>query len=302
MAVAERISSANSKAIFLYGFRFYAYAVLVSLGFFLIFPIVSVLAYVGIFFVLLLGCAIIAAGIGGGLYLVGTAPQGNQERQSEAGCGCLFLILASIGVSTWVFDYGNSFWDNAAGFHEDIMRAFFENYIHLASWIPAGMAFLLGVLAWIFLWCVKIMDALPRLYYGKIRCPHADCDHKGRAGWKCPGCGTVIVNLQPTRYGVFGVRCPHCHARLGTSWFSGRSRCEMFCPSCLKSLNIRGIGNSVTRRVILAGAPQSGKTSFMLQALFELKRYVYDGPTGRQDRALGSLYVVGASVCAVSTQ
>ena len=136
------------------------------------------------------------------------------------------------------------------------------------SWIPIGSMILYGTVSLIALWIMKLLDWRP--HWGQVRfiCPHEDCGHvSSTLVYKCPHCGETLGNLYPSRYGIFYTLCPNCGASLNASWLTGRNQYSKTCPDCNKSLDFEGFGAIPETVFVVEGAPKSGKTSFLIQAL-----------------------------------
>jgi hypothetical protein len=110
------------------------------------------------------------------------------------------------------------------------------------------------------------------------RCPHSDCHEPiDLPHYDCSECGVRHKNLIPGSYGVRYRQC-QCGAWLPTLYLFGRNRLPSFCPhpKCGKPLNS---GSQITRNLLIpiAGAVDSGKTSYLISSMVELHRLANHG-------------------------
>ncbi|MBQ6616047.1 MAG: hypothetical protein IJH67_06735 [Thermoguttaceae bacterium] len=198
------------------------------------------------------------------------------------------LITLWFVISILVTCFTYSFLNNASVFLLDLSTVCWKNLITLYeqsgivywSWIPIGSMIIYGAVSLISLWIMKLLDWHP--HWGRVRfiCPHENCGHVSSSiVYKCPHCGEALRNLYPSRYGIFYTTCPSCGLSLNASWLTGRNQYSKTCPDCNRSLNYDGFGNLSESVFVVEGAPKSGKTSFLVQALNlwnqQFKSYVH---------------------------
>lgn len=169
----------------------------------------------------------------------------------------------------------------------------FTYYLIVAAGVVAGaLAYLIfGLLHLsIVLICMALVSSLAFLLWAverlqmfwreiHLQCPHGNC-HKPikLPHYECPHCGKARhKHLTPGSYGVRLRQC-ECGAWLPTLFLFGRSQLPTFCPhaECGKPLNS---GAQITRnlQIPIAGAVDSGKTSYLISSMFELHRLAADG-------------------------
>ena len=186
----------------------------------------------------------------------------------------LVFVWFVISILVTVFTY--TFLNNASVFLLDLSTVCWKNLIALYeqsqivywSWIPISLMILYGVISLFTLWIMKLLDWRP--HWGTVRfiCPHEGCGHVSSSlVYKCPHCGKAIGNLYPSRYGIFYTPCPDCGTYLNASWLTGRNQYSKTCPDCNKALNFEGFGNIPESVFVVEGASQSGKTSFLIQTM-----------------------------------
>jgi len=130
------------------------------------------------------------------------------------------------------------------------------NALFLAIWLSTAFAAIGG-----YDLLQKICRrAFPRLY----RCPDCRTSYISQV-YICPSCGDEHSRLQPSGYGIFYHRCT-CGNRLPALALLGRRNLERRCPVCKISTR-PGTSTPVGQLYIpVIGGPQSGKTSFIVQA------------------------------------
>jgi hypothetical protein len=108
------------------------------------------------------------------------------------------------------------------------------------------------------------------------RCPYDDCSFGGLPIHVCP-CGERYPNLLPSFYGIFHHTCHHdgdnVDQRLPTLDVLGRSKLRRLCGRCRRPLVHSSLGELSEWPIALVGAPGSGKTVLMVQAVRELRKY-----------------------------
>ena len=155
----------------------------------------------------------------------------------------------------------NSCWGN-------LIHFFDKSGIMYWSWTPFIAMVLAGITSYIVLVIMKCLDWRP--HWGEIRfiCPHENCGRVSSSlSYKCPHCGEIIKDLHPSRYGIFYTTCPHCGGSINASWLTGKDEYSKICSDCNKSLNYEGFGRIPESVFVVEGAPRSGKTSFLIEAL-----------------------------------
>lgn len=184
-----------------------------------------------------------------------------------------FSFSPLMALSEWSLHLTTTSW-------EFFMSIYERSGIVYWSWIPIGSMIIYGAVSLISLWIMKLLDWRP--HWGRVRfiCPHENCGHVSSSiVYKCPHCGEALRNLYPSRYGIFYTTCPGCGTSLNASWLTGRNQYSKTCPDCNRSLNYDGFGNLSESVFVVEGASQSGKTSFLVQALNlwnqQFKSYVH---------------------------
>ena len=115
------------------------------------------------------------------------------------------------------------------------------------------------VVTYIIFSIVWIIDRLYLLIH-KIRSDCPVCHSRVLIPvFKCPQCGVEHRKLVPGPYGIFHHEC-NCGYNLPSTFFTGRSRLESFCPDCSTKLVA-----SDARPIVfqLVGGTKSGKTVFL---------------------------------------
>ena len=269
---------------FIWG-RPYAFMLAASVTLFIIIPLTACIVYGtlwllgGLFWILSYSLGIIVAS--GAIALIHY--RNNNRDDNEEGFIILWLIICSVtycftfsflnNTSVVLYELSTICWDNLIAFYELSKIAYW-------SWIPISLMVLYGALSLLTLWIMKLLDWRP--HWGLVRfiCPHEGCGHVSSSlVYKCPHCGEKLQNLHPSRYGIFYTTCPGCGFSLNASWLTGRNQYSKTCPDCNKSLDYEGFGNIPESVFVVEGASQSGKTSFLIQALnlwnMRFKSYVH---------------------------
>ena len=113
-----------------------------------------------------------------------------------------------------------------------------------------------------------IERAVIRSRAGYAKCPHSSCHEPVPLPvFLCPTCSEKHDRLIPGRFGVF-LRTCNCGTRLPTLSWLGRGRLKSLCPHCQKEMSEELFGGSV--HVPIYGGPNTGKTSFMMAAAWQL--------------------------------
>ena len=204
--------------------------------------------------------------------LCSAVPPNSEPNSGNLGCGC----------GTYIFIWLFIFWDNndyyqglcdrmkssANSCCDNLMHFFDKSGIAYWSWTPIIAMILAGITCFIVLIIMKCLDWRPR--WGEIRfiCPHENCGHVSSSlAYECPHCGEIIKDLHPSRYGIFYTTCSHCGGSINASWLTGKNEYSKICPDCGESLNYKGFGRIPESVFVVEGAPRSGKTSFLIEAL-----------------------------------
>lgn len=244
-----------------------------SVGLFLIIPVVAGIIFAALWLLgwlswfLSWSLGVIIATIVAGLAL----SRNNNSDSDNSGYMMAWLFMTCIisfityeplmALSEWSLNLTTSSW-------EFFMQLYEQSGIVYWSWIPIGSMIIYGTVSLISLWIMKLLDWRP--HWGRIRfiCPHEGCGHVSSSlVYKCPHCGEAMEKLYPSRYGIFYTSCPNCGTSLNASWLTGRNQYSKTCPDCNKSLNYEGFGAIPESVFVVEGAAQSGKTSFLIQAL-----------------------------------
>jgi hypothetical protein len=98
-------------------------------------------------------------------------------------------------------------------------------------------------------------------------CPSRACAYRGLPIHVCPDCGQGNRALWPNLYGLFFHYCVGCDRRLPAFSWLGRRQLARRCGGCEMPLTGRHVGKARERLVAIAGAPGSGKTSYLLMAV-----------------------------------
>ena len=178
-----------------------------------------------------------------------------------AGIVTYFTYTPLVTASEALFELSTTTWDY-------LITLFKTCGIMYWSWIPILLMISFGAVSLLTLWQMQLLDWRP--HWGQIRfiCPHENCGNVSSSlVYECPHCGGTLTNLRPSRFGIFAMACPHCNNYVMTSWLTGRNRYSKTCPNCHNSLNFEGFGDVPESVFIVEGAPKSGKTSFLFQAL-----------------------------------
>lgn len=272
---AER-ASINRQPIFPFRKSSYLSAVLCSLSLLAFIPILAailwgsiyLLAYTIFFFSSFWGFLVF------GLIVLGIIGGATNNNGRGEGCGCLvyiiiwFSIFGAKGDDYYEILCANmkfsacSCWDN-------LMYAFEKSGIAYWSWTPVILMVLAGVFGYLVLVIMKCLDWRP--HWGQIRfiCPHEGCGRVSSSlAYKCPHCGEILKDLHPSIYGIFYTPCPNCGTHISSSWLTGKNGYSKICPDCGKTLNYKGFGRIPESVFVIEGTTRSGKTSFLVQALY----------------------------------
>ncbi|MCR5163352.1 MAG: hypothetical protein K6C40_04960 [Thermoguttaceae bacterium] len=269
MTTPERIPAESELPLIIYRLSTYMLALFISLFLLSILPAISFLGYVWEWSLFIFLYACIVVGVLSGIIAILSL----LERELLE--SFTFLIFAGGGY--WLHGYVLPFYEYSITcspwFYETVWEVYYSYSVGFYAWIPFAIVVGCGCFAWPLLFTAKFLNYLPRIIYGKVHCPHPDCDYVGGITIQCPDCGTMIPNLAPSRYGVFVIPCPNCKKKLATGWLWGKNNYSRHCLQCFEDWNILGLGSSLTRRVILMGASQSGKTSYLVKSIAEMNRF-----------------------------
>ncbi len=109
-----------------------------------------------------------------------------------------------------------------------------------------------------------------RVLHTAPTCPNAGCNRVSPLPYfRCPGleCGTLHRDLRPSRLGILWRRCV-CGTRMPTMVLRTGSL-HAVCPGCMRDLHA-GAGIATDVSVPVFGAPQAGKSRFLMSALVSL--------------------------------
>ena len=136
------------------------------------------------------------------------------------------------------------------------------------AWLPLGLFMIYGLINFLLLGIMKLIDHTPHRTNVRHICPNKDCGFVGDSfAYRCPHCGEALTELRPSRYGIFYTRCPHCRNKVSCSSWTGRNEYSHTCPNCQSSMTIKEFGELPEIAFVVEGAFQSGKTSFLMQAM-----------------------------------
>jgi hypothetical protein len=152
-------------------------------------------------------------------------------------------------------------------------------------WAPFGIA-LAYVLFPALLLCLLLLSPLVflvlRIAHGTgllwrgifCRCPYDDCGRAGLPIHIC-SCGNQYADLRPDfAHGLFFHTCQHDNeqTRLPTMDFLGRKKLPRLCRHCKRPVVLSSFGELPERPIAIVGAPSSGKTLFLRQAIRALHK------------------------------
>ena len=260
-------------------FRLRPYTIMLALsvGLFIIIPLVACIVYAILWLLGLitgflswsLGIIVAVAAVA---FIIGYSEEhGNYDVEIQnliipgiiaAGIVTYFTYTPLLTASEALFESASITWDY-------LMTLFSDCGIVYWSWIPILLMIAFGIVSLLTLWLMKLLDWRP--HWGLIRfiCPHENCGNVSSSlVYECPHCGGTLTNLHPSRFGIFAMECPQCNNYVMTSWLTGRNRYSKTCPNCQRSLNYEGFGDVPESVFIVEGASKSGKTSFLFQTLY----------------------------------
>ena len=140
--------------------------------------------------------------------------------------------------------------------------------LSLWAWLPLALFMIYGLINLVLLGIMRMIDSPPRRKNVRHICPNKNCGFAGDSfAYRCPHCGEGLTELRPSQYGIFNTRCPHCGKKVSCSSWTGRNEYLQTCPNCQSSMTIKEFGELPEIVFIVEGAFQSGKTSFLMQAL-----------------------------------
>lgn len=149
-----------------------------------------------------------------------------------------------------------------------ITASYSGDLLSLWAWLPLALFIIYGLINFILLGIMKMIDYNPRRENVRHICPNNGCGFVGDAfAYRCPHCGEALIDLHPSRYGIFHTKCPHCGNIVSCSSWTGRNKYSQTCPNCQSSMTIKEFGELPEIAFLIEGAFQSGKTSFLMQAL-----------------------------------
>ena len=149
-----------------------------------------------------------------------------------------------------------------------ISTSYSKYLLSLWAWLPFALFVLYGLINFLLLGIMKWLDCPPGRANVRHICPNKDCGFVGNAfAYRCPHCGETLTELHPSRYGIFYTICPHCGNNVSCSSWTGRNKYSQTCPICQSSMTIKEFGELPETVYVVEGAFQSGKTSFLMQAL-----------------------------------
>ncbi|MFD8689216.1 hypothetical protein [Streptomyces sp. NPDC059651] len=172
------------------------------------------------------------------------------------------------------------FGDQCLGLLGCIYRGFWTLVVVLVTAVLFLSALLLHLLVWVVLTagfrafcglCLAADRAGRRLTGTATVCPHPECGRFVALPVRlCPGCGARHRRLGPDRNGALHRTC-RCGMRLPAAIVSGVRRLDARCPHCSRPM-LRGDGR--THLVLIAGAPNSGRSVLVRSGLVQLARRV----------------------------
>lgn len=258
-------------------------AALVSTVAFLVLPLVALVcvvaggfAYVGCTLAMLLlglacGLLLIVGGIAAVAGLCGGRSEATGGGVVAGGIGLVGLVMHDHWYKP-VCAAGENALASCAEAAEFLTKELFVGYgVYLWSWsVLAVVAVLaLAILAVIgILRCETL--AKTRLLGIRYTCP--SCHERGVPQFRCPGCSTLASDLAPSPYGIFHARCAKCQAELPTLDLFGRLALQKVCrnPDCAADFVHPAIGKQRELHFGLVGAQSSGKTTWMVAAVWQL--------------------------------
>jgi hypothetical protein len=165
--------------------------------------------------------------------------------------------------------------------NRDVLRVAFVVYSYVGLALGGFLAVIAGILpallialfagaAWALGAPLRAAERLRRRRRGAyFDCP-ACHDRFPLPTYICPACNAEHKQLAPGPFGVLVHRCT-CGARLPAMEFRGRGRLPSVCPAHGHVLG-EGVGAVRTFHVPVAGAPSTGKSTFLAAALLGLEQ------------------------------
>ena len=166
-----------------------------------------------------------------------------------------------------------------------IIASYPECLLSIWGWLPFVLFAIYGLINFILLGIMKMIDFPPRRENVRHICPNKVCGFVGDSfAYRCPHCGEALIELRPSQYGIFHTKCPHCGNKVSCSSWTGRNEYSQTCPNCQSSMTIKEFGELPEIVYIVEGAFQSGKTSFLMQALAQWNAHFPDQVSFSMDK------------------